>query len=123
MLAKGSYRKQNYPRWHQGRAAPSRDGGAEARADGHAVQHGPVHAGHPAECLPVFSCRDQADQLLIAQRPPVMSAIEGQVVSRQVGEYVLAGPAVAPQPPAELLDGPKRVVCELWCMIVGSPYS
>ncbi|HWE40572.1 MAG TPA: hypothetical protein VG406_28755 [Isosphaeraceae bacterium] len=79
----------------------------EARPDGEPVEHGPLGAGHAEYDRPLLGGLDQPGQLLPRECPTFAATVGGGVEPLDVGQCILAGPAVAAEPSGETLDGPE----------------
>jgi hypothetical protein len=85
--------------------------GAEPRPGCDAVEHGAVGAAEPALGGAAPGGRDQPLQLGHREGAALAAAIRlGMLRGLQVGQQVLASPAVAPQPPREVLGQPGVVI-------------
>ena len=87
--------------------------GTKAGARGQAVQHRAIKSGHARHNRARFGRVDHAGQFVIVHRPAIMPPVELDVVAGQVNQGVLTRPPVAPQPAAEVLDGPQVMVARL----------
>jgi len=85
----------------------------EASAHRNLVQDGAVRPGHAVGCGASFGCPNKPHQFVIGQHPAVVPSVELHVITAQVRQRILTGPAVPPQPACELLDRPQVVVAGL----------